>query len=97
MKKMAEKQNMPVEKFRAGAVSAAIWKNTMELKDGKKIDSYSVTLDKRYKDKDGKWKSSKSIQVNEIPKALLVLGKAYDYIVSMSKDIEETVEEEVVM
>ena len=96
MKKMAEKENKPVKKFQMGAISAAIWKNTLELKDGQKMDVYAATLDKSYKDKDGKWKNSKSIQMNEIPKALLALAKAYDYIVSRSKDSKEAVEEEVV-
>jgi len=34
----------------------------------------------RFKDKQGKWQSSSSFSLNDVPKALLVLGKAYVYL-----------------
>lgn len=94
---MAEKENQPVKKFQIGVVGVALWKNTIELKDGQKMDVLSATVDRRYKDKNGEWKSSKSIQMNDVPRAILALGKAYDYMVSKNKNSEQIVEEEVVM
>lgn len=67
----------PVKKFSAGGVSAAVWEN--ESKDGQVF--YSVTLDRRYKDANEEWKSSGSLRQNDLPKAVLVLQKAYEYLV----------------
>ena len=53
--------NKPVRKFRAGGVSAAVWKNTAALKNGSEMETLAVTLDRRYKDNDGIWKSSGSL------------------------------------
>lgn len=38
-------------------------------------------MERRYKDKDGNWKSSGSFGRNEIPLAIYVLGKAFGAIV----------------
>ena len=85
------KENKPVKKFQAGGVSAALWMNKTTLKDGRQIESLSVTVDRRYKDNDGEWQSSGSLKENDIPKALVVLAKAYDYITAKGEDsVEET-------
>ena len=90
-------ENKPVKKFLAGGVSAALWKNNTKFGDGKEVETLSVTLDRRYKDKDGTWKSSGSLKLNDIPKAVLVLSKAYDYMASKGEDNEAIPEEEVVV
>lgn len=66
----------PVKKFNVGAVQAAIWSN--EKKDGKQF--FSVSFDRRYKDKGGEWKSSNSLATNDLPKAILALQKAFEYV-----------------
>ena len=89
--------NKPVRKFQAGGISAALWKNTTALKNGSEMESLAVTLDRRYKDNDGMWKSSGSFRMNDLPKAILVLGKAYDFLTSGSNENgDAVVEEEVV-
>jgi hypothetical protein len=80
-----EEKNQPETRFRAGAVSATIWANQIKRQNGE-IGAYkTVSLDRRYKDKDGNWKSSGSLRAGDIPKAVLVLSKAYEYV-AMSKD-----------
>lgn len=69
-------ENTPVKKFRAGAVSATIWTNTS--KEGGEYNT--VSFERGYKDKDGAWKSTSSLRLNDLPKAALVLTKAYEYI-----------------
>ena len=76
------RDNKPVKKFQAGAISAALWPNKMTLKDGRQIETLSVTLDRRYRDSDGEWKSSGSLKEADIPKAMLVLAKAYEFLTS---------------
>ena len=94
---MANETNKPEKKYRAGGVSAALWKNTAKLSDGREIETLSVTIDRRYKDKSGNWQSSGSLKLNDIPKALLVLGQAYQYMATKEVNGEETPVEEIVL
>ncbi len=66
----------PVKKFNVGAVQAAVWNN--DSKEGKRF--FSVSFDKRYKDKEGNWKSSGSLMAGDLPKAILALQKAFEYV-----------------
>ena len=72
--------NQPVQKFSTGAISATIWKNQGTGKDGQQTEFSSITLQRRY-NKDGKWQSTAALRVNDLPKAALVLQKAYEYLV----------------
>ncbi len=75
------KANVPEKRFRAGSVSATIWKNTLE-KDGRTFEIRSIQFERSYKDKDSdKWKSTSSLRAMDIPKAVVVLNKAYEYLV----------------
>ena len=39
-----------------------------------------AVFQKRYKDSDGTWKNTGSLDVNDIPKAVLALQEAYEYL-----------------
>ncbi len=92
----------PEKKFVAGAISATIWENTTE-REGKQVSYRTISLTRSYKNKDGKWQQTNSFRTTDIPKALLVLNKAYEYIMlrdfSESKgsdiEVEEIKEEEI--
>jgi len=49
-------------------------------KGGAKAKIKKVSFQKRYKAADGEWKSTTSLDANDIPKAVLVLNKAYEYL-----------------
>jgi len=85
----------PVAKFTAGQVSAAIWENQVTTKAGKQVTMLKATVERRYKDRDGQWKSSSSSARNEIPLAIYCLQKAMEHIIEGQKD-DDGVEEEVV-
>lgn len=68
-------KNTPEMKFRAGAVSATIWRN-----NGEKGSYSTVQLERSFK-KDDKWQSTGSLMLNDLPKAVLALEKAYEYLV----------------
>ncbi len=72
--------NQPEKKFRAGPISAAIWKNKSQ-KDGKDFEFHTISIGRSYKDKDGHWKNSASLRISDLPKASLVLNKAYEHLV----------------
>jgi hypothetical protein len=85
----------PVAKFTAGQVSAAIWENEVTTKAGKKVTMLKATVERRYKDRDGQWKSSGSFSRNEIPMAIYCLHKSFEHIIESQK-ADDSVEEEVV-
>lgn len=70
----------PDAKFRAGMISATVWTNQGQTKDGQVRSFSSVSFEKSYKDKEGAWKSTKSLNVQDLPKASLVLTKAYEHL-----------------
>lgn len=61
--------------IRVGGIEATVWKNTV----GENV-SYSVTLQRNYKDKNGEWKTTYSLRQNDLPKALLALQKAFEHV-----------------
>ena len=71
-------ENLPEKKFRAGAVTATIWKNTSQNGDG---EYSTISFERSYKDKNDNWQTTNSLRVNDLPKAKLVLDKAYEYLV----------------
>lgn len=83
-------KNLPEKKFRAGAVAATIWSNEI-VKDNKKISYKTISFERSYKDKEDVWKQTNSLRTTDIPKAMLVLGKAYEYLTLNSDEIEEDI------
>jgi len=71
--------NQPVAKFKHGCVEAAIFENEM-TKDGKTFKLRKVVFQKNYLDRNDKWQSTSSLDVNDVPKAVVALSKAYDFV-----------------
>ena len=67
----------PVAKFTAGQTSAAIWENEITV-NGRQVAMLKATVQQRYKDRDGQWKSSGSFSRNEIPLAIYCLQKSFE-------------------
>ena len=78
----------PVKKFSAGSVSCALWENEATV-DGRKVSLLKATVERRYKDRDGTWKSSGSFSRNEIPLAVFCLLKAFAAMVEEKEGEEE--------
>ena len=68
----------PVKKFQAGAISVAVWENESSTPEAPAYQT--VSLQKRFKDKNNEWKSSNSLRVSDLPKAILALQKAYEFL-----------------
>jgi len=86
----------PVEKFQAGQINAALWENEIEV-NGKTVPVLKATVQRRYKDKSGKWQSSNSFGRNEIPLAIYCLQQAFEKIIETQneKPMVDNVEEAV--
>ena len=57
----------------------SIFENTI-MKDDKILTIPKVVFQVRYKDKQGQWKSTSSLSVNDIPKAINALQRAYQIL-----------------
>ena len=75
-----DKANKPEKKFSTGAISATIWKNSGKSQKGDEVEFNTITLQRRYQDKEGNWKSTNSMRINDLPRASLVLGKAFEHL-----------------
>ena len=71
--------NRPEKVFQHGGVKASIFTNEYE-KDGESFTNNSISLQRVYRDKEGMFKTTTSLKVNDLPKAILVLQKAFDYL-----------------
>jgi len=69
----------PETVFKVGAVRASVFRNTIE-KNGKLIQLPKVAIEVRYKDKTGQWNGTNSLSLNDLPKAILALQKAFEYL-----------------
>jgi len=69
----------PEKVFKIGAVRASIFRNAIE-RQGKQVMLPKVVLEVRYRDKSGQWKGTNSLSLNELPKAVLALQKAFEYL-----------------
>lgn len=70
--------NLPDKKFRVGGITATVWKGVSP----KGTVYFSVQLARSYKDKDNNWKTTSSLKEYDVPKAVVLLQKAYEYVIS---------------
>ncbi len=74
-------KNIPEKKFSTGVITATVWQNQGRSRNGEVVGFRTISLQRRYKDKNGAWQSASSLRLNDLPKATLVLHKAYEYLV----------------
>ena len=51
-------QNMPEIKFRAGAISATVWKNNGKNAKNEDYAYYTISVERNFINKDEKWQST---------------------------------------
>ena len=73
--------NIPEKKFSTGGLTATVWENQGKSKDGLDVSYRTVSFQRRYMDKNGDWQSTNTLRSNDLPKASLVLQKAFEYLV----------------
>ena len=81
-------RNMPEKKFRSGAIAATIWANSA-VRDNKPVTYKTISIQRSYKDKNDEWQNTESFRTSDLPRAILVLQKAYEYLALNSDEIEE--------
>ncbi len=73
-------KNLPEKRFSAGAISATVWKNAGTSKQGEPFEYRTISLQRSFK-KDGAWQNANSLRLNDLPKAALLLNKAFEWLV----------------
>ena len=58
-----------------------MWRNNTKSKNGDSLEFRTISFDRRYKDKEGNWQSTKTLRIADLPKAVVVLNKAFEYAV----------------
>ncbi len=71
--------NKPETVFKVGAVRASVFRN-MVANNGRMVPLPKVVIEVRYKDKMGQWKGTNSLSLNDLPKAVLALQQAFEYL-----------------
>lgn len=73
-------KKLPEKKFRAGSVSATIWVNHGKDSEGKETTYKTISFERSYLDKENNWQTTNSLRTSDLPKAILVISKAYEYL-----------------
>ena len=79
--------NFPEKKYRAGAVSATVWNNKGQKANGEELEYKTISLERIYTDKNGKWQSTNTLRIADLPRAQVVLQKAYEHVVLQEQDL----------
>jgi hypothetical protein len=71
----------PEQVFRVGSTQASVFKNVFTNEDGSTRASYTVNLNRRYRDRQtNEWKSASVFRLAELPQAEAVLRMAFAYV-----------------
>jgi len=79
----------PEKNFKCGCCDAAVFENEI-MRNGAPVKIKKVVFQKRYRTNEGEWKSTSSLDINDIPKAILALSKAYEHIVLSDGNVENS-------
>ncbi|MCA9438331.1 MAG: hypothetical protein KC978_21275 [Candidatus Omnitrophica bacterium] len=78
----------PEKTFKVGPVRASVFRNPIQ-QNGKNILLPKVVIEVRYKDKSGNWKGTNSLSLNDLPKAVIALQSAYEYLLENKQAPED--------
>lgn len=73
-------QTRPVQSIRIGAITAAIWLNEVNV-NGRPVRLLKTTVERRYRDSNGSWKSSNSFSSSDLPTVIATLVKALNVMI----------------
>ena len=70
--------NKPIQQYKSGSISSAIWSNEREV-NGNKVEFKTVSLRKSWKDDKNVWRDATiNLRRSDLIKAILVLEKAQE-------------------
>ena len=76
----------PEVRFQFGSVTCATFLNTAQRNDGTTFQVRRTVLQKAYRDPiSGEFRNTASLDVNDLPKAILALQKAYEHCLAADR------------
>ena len=70
----------PIDRIRVGLLNANIWERQTE-----KGTFHTVSLERRYRDSDGKWQSTHSYRVDDLPNLVEVANRVRTRILELQQ------------
>jgi hypothetical protein len=78
--------NRPEVRYMFQNITCSIFLNTVERNDGSKFQVRRTVLQKAYRDPStGEYRNTQSLDVNDLPKAILALQKAFEHCLSADR------------
>ena len=68
----------PIPTDRNNAVSVAVWANEVTFEE-RTFTVYNVTIESRWRDADGSWKTGKGYRSSQVPTVIYCLQRAFDW------------------
>jgi len=69
----------PEKVFQHGSCKAAIFNNTINS-NGKAFTMPKIVVNKSFREKFGDWKNTDSYDLNDLPKLMVAVSKAYQFL-----------------
>lgn len=73
-----EQNKKPEYKYKAGKVSATVWKTTKKKEDGNEFEDVNIEITKNYTDKEGNWQKTSYYNTKELMDIILVANKTLE-------------------
>jgi len=83
-----KEKTKPEKIFKAGPCTASVFANEISTMNGKTTVK-SVSLGRAYMDKGGAFQKTNSFRTEDLPKAIIALEKAYEYLVLEEKSFSK--------
>jgi len=78
----------PIKSFKCGNCEVAVFENELRMGTNT-VKVKKVTFQKSYKNSESEWKTTSSLDANDIPKAILALSKAYEFLIFGGDTVEQ--------
>ena len=72
-------KHLPATRFTRGTCTVSIFFDEVQ-KEGETVSIPKAVFPKRYRDKAGIWRTTPNLDTSDIPKAVLCLNDAFDYL-----------------
>ena len=76
----------PETRIQFGGVSASVFANQSKRSDGTSFKSRKVVVQVSYRDEAGNFQATHNLGLNDIPRAILALWKAYEHCLVAQRD-----------
>ena len=73
----------PYKQFRSGTLNVSLWAKPVRNKLGAEFDLITANLQRSFKDKEGKWQQTTGLRIQDLPKAIVLLQKAEEFLMNV--------------